>query len=503
MSVATPRKTPAGAPPAPDAARTLALARDVLATEANAISALAARLGAPFVAAVARCSAARAGSSSRASASPGHIARKLAATLASTGTPAFFLHPAEASHGDLGMVAPGDVVIMLSNSGETDELVLLTPHFKRQGAKLIALTGNEHSSLAQAADVHLDAAVDVEACPLGLAPTASTTAALALGDALALALLDARGFSIEDFARSHPGGALGRRLLTHVRDVMQSGAALPVVGSDATLGEAVVEMSGKGMGMTAVVDAGGRVEGIFTDGDLRRCLGRVHDLRRCEGRDGDDPLAARDRPRPARDRLRRADGDAAEGHRSCSSPTSAASWSVRCTCTTCSARGSSDDRRRGRRPRAAHARHPPRHLRRRRRADRRPHLRRRPRARVQGLFGAGRAGAQDAGARGHSRRLDHRQQGARRHAPRPAARRASRRTGRRGQGDALGPAARASSGCPPPPARTSATTCPTSRCSTPARSRWPCRTRAPRCARARTTSPAATAARAPCASCAS
>jgi len=282
MSVAATRKTPTAAAPAPgkppDAARALALARDVLATEANAISALADRLGEPFVAAVAlvlhcegRVVVSGIGKS-------GHIARKLAATLASTGTPAFFVHPAEASHGDLGMIAPGDVVIMLSNSGETDELMLLTPHLKRQGARLIALTGNEQSSLAQAADVHLDAAVDVEACPLGLAPTASTTAALALGDALALALLDARGFSIEDFARSHPGGALGRRLLTHVRDVMHSGAALPIVGTGASLGEAVVEMSGKGMGMTAVVDAEGRVEGIFTDGDLRRCLGRVHDI---------------------------------------------------------------------------------------------------------------------------------------------------------------------------------------------------------------------------------
>jgi arabinose-5-phosphate isomerase len=176
------------------------------------------------------------------------------------------------------MIAPGDVVIMLSNSGETDELVLLTPHLKRQGAKLVALTGSERSSLAQAADVHLDAAVDVEACPLGLAPTASTTAALALGDALALAVLDARGFSIEDFARSHPGGALGRRLLTHVRDVMRTGALVPFVGSDASLGQAVVEMSGKGMGMTAIVDPDGRVEGIFTDGDLRRCLDRIRDM---------------------------------------------------------------------------------------------------------------------------------------------------------------------------------------------------------------------------------
>jgi arabinose-5-phosphate isomerase len=282
MSVAATSKTPASRAnvpaTAPDAARTLALARGVLATEADAIVALAGRLGDPFVAAVAlmlRCEGRVVVSGIGKS---GHVARKLAATLASTGTPAFFLHPAEAGHGDLGMVAPGDVVIMLSNSGETDELVLLTPHLKRQGAQLIALTGNERSSLAQAADVHLDAAVDVEACPLGLAPTASTTAALALGDALALALLDARGFSIEDFARSHPGGALGRRLLTHVRDVMRSGGELPTVDVEASLGEAVVEMSGKGMGMTAVVDAGGRVEGIFTDGDLRRCLDRIGDL---------------------------------------------------------------------------------------------------------------------------------------------------------------------------------------------------------------------------------
>jgi arabinose-5-phosphate isomerase len=209
----------------------------------------------------------------------GHVARKLAATLASTGTPAFFVHPAEAGHGDLGMITADDVVLMLSNSGETDELMLLAPHLKRQGAKLIALTGNEKSSLAQSADVHLDVAVDAEACPLGLAPTASTTAALALGDALALALLDARGFSVEDFARSHPGGALGRRLLTRVADVMRTGDALPRVPHTATLAQAIVEMSGKGMGMTAVVDEGERIAGIFTDGDLRRSLGRIDDPR--------------------------------------------------------------------------------------------------------------------------------------------------------------------------------------------------------------------------------
>jgi len=269
---------PAAQRAAVEPAHVLSLARDVLATEANAIVRLAARLGADFVAAVelilncnGRVVVSGIGKS-------GHIARKLAATLASTGTPAFFVHPAEASHGDLGMITAADVVVMLSNSGESDELLLLTPHLKRQGAKIVALTGNDQSSLAQAADVHLDAAVDAEAGPLGLAPTASTTATLALGDALALVLLDARGFSVEDFARSHPGGPIGRRLLTRVRDVMVSGSALPIVAIDATLAEAVVTMSGKGMGMTAVADADGRVAGIFTDGDLRRCLDRVRDL---------------------------------------------------------------------------------------------------------------------------------------------------------------------------------------------------------------------------------
>ena len=209
----------------------------------------------------------------------GLVGRKLASTLASTGTPAFFVHPAEASHGDLGMITADDVVLMLSNSGETDELVLLVPHIKRQGARIVAITGNEQSSLAQNAHVHLDAAVDTEACPLGLAPTASTTAALALGDALALAVLDARGFSADDFARSHPGGALGRRLLVKVADVMRVGADLPIVRDDATLAAAVVEMTGKGMGMTAVVDAGGRALGIFTDGDLRRAIDRIEHAR--------------------------------------------------------------------------------------------------------------------------------------------------------------------------------------------------------------------------------
>jgi arabinose-5-phosphate isomerase len=261
-----------------DATKALALARQVLATEAAAITALTSRVGSAFVDAVALVLRCRGRVVVSGIGKSGHVARKLAATLASTGTPAFFVHPAEASHGDLGMITPDDVVVMLSNSGETDELTLLTPHLKRQGAALIAITGNERSSLAQSADVHLDAAVDAEACPLGLAPTASTTAMLALGDALALALLDARGFEVEDFARSHPGGALGRRLLTRVSDVMRTGRDLPLVDRNATLGEAIVVMSGKGMGMTIVAGEDGAVAGIFTDGDLRRCLPRVRDI---------------------------------------------------------------------------------------------------------------------------------------------------------------------------------------------------------------------------------
>jgi len=268
-----------------DPTRALDLARQVMTTEARAIAALAARLSTPFVDAVELILHCRGRVVVSGIGKSGHVARKLAATLASTGTPAFFVHPAEAGHGDLGMITPDDVVVMLSNSGETDELTLLTPHLKRQGAKIVALTGNEQSSLAQAADVHLDAAVDAEACPLGLAPTASTTAALALGDALALALLDARGFSTEDFARAHPGGALGRRLLTRVSDVMRTGRDLPTVPVTATLAQAIVEMSGKGMGMTAVVGSDARVAGIFTDGDLRRCLPHMGDI-------GTAPIAA-------------------------------------------------------------------------------------------------------------------------------------------------------------------------------------------------------------------
>ena len=208
----------------------------------------------------------------------GHIARKVASTFASTGTPAYFVHPAEASHGDLGMIQPEDIFIGISHSGESEELLRIIPLIKRQGAKLIAITGKQGSTLAREADIHLDAGVAQEACPLNLAPTASTTAALALGDALAVALLDARGFSADDFARSHPGGTLGRRLLTHVADVMRRGADVPSVSNTASLREAVHEMSRGRLGMTAVVDGAGRIVGIFTDGDLRRALDKVADF---------------------------------------------------------------------------------------------------------------------------------------------------------------------------------------------------------------------------------
>jgi arabinose-5-phosphate isomerase len=277
-------QTPPGRAPV-DAARAMEVARSVLDIEARAISALSQRLTPAFVDAVTRIRDCLGRVVVSGIGKSGHVARKLAATLASTGTPAFFVHAAEASHGDLGMITPDDIVIMLSNSGETDELVMLAPHVRRQGAAMIAMTGNAKSSLAQAADVHLDAAVDAEACPLGLAPTASTTAMQALGDALALALLDARGFSADDFARSHPGGALGRRLLTTVRDVMRSDDAIPRVSLESTLAHAVVEMSSKAMGMTAIVDAQGRAAGVFTDGDLRRAIERGTDFRSTYVRD--------------------------------------------------------------------------------------------------------------------------------------------------------------------------------------------------------------------------
>jgi arabinose-5-phosphate isomerase len=215
----------------------------------------------------------------------GHIGRKIAATLASTGTPALFVHPAEASHGDLGMVTPSDVVLAISNSGESDELDAIVPPLKRLGVTLVAMTGRADSSLARHADITLSSAVDQEACPLNLAPTASTTAQLALGDALAVALLDARGFKQEDFARSHPGGALGRKLLMHVRDLMRRGDDVPVVGPDTLFVEVMREMTRKGLGATAVADAERRVLGIFTDGDLRRLVEKGEDLRALTARE--------------------------------------------------------------------------------------------------------------------------------------------------------------------------------------------------------------------------
>ncbi len=257
----------------------LELGRRTLSIEADAVRALTDRLGPPFLYAVDACLNCTGRVVVSGMGKSGHIGRKIAATLASTGTPAFFMHPAEASHGDLGMITAQDVVLALSNSGESPELVSILPLIKRKGARLIAMTGNPQSTLAREADIHLDAGVAQEACPHNLAPTASTTAALALGDALAVATLFARGFTAEDFARTHPGGSLGRRLLVHVRDLMHTGQALPVVHETASLKEALLEMTRKGLGMTAVVDGEGRLVGIFTDGDLRRLLDRDVDVR--------------------------------------------------------------------------------------------------------------------------------------------------------------------------------------------------------------------------------
>ena len=257
----------------------LALAREVLEIEAKAITDLIARLDQRFVEAVQLILASRGRVVVSGIGKSGHIARKISSTLASTGTPAFFVHPAEASHGDLGMVAREDVFIALSNSGESEELLAIIPLLKRQGAKLIAMTGNAKSTLAREADVHLYAGAEKEACPLNLAPTASTTAALALGDALALALMQEKGFTRDEFAASHPGGALGRRLLTHVRDVMRTGENAPRVKDGVTAMQGMLEMSRGRMGMTAVLDDAGRVCGIFTDGDLRRALEKGVDLR--------------------------------------------------------------------------------------------------------------------------------------------------------------------------------------------------------------------------------
>ncbi len=267
------------AKPSFDAPRALQLARQTLDIEARALIELKARQGKSFVAAV----AAMLGCAGRVivmgMGKSGHVGRKIAATLASTGTPAFFVHPGEASHGDLGMVTAADIVLAISNSGESDELTAIIPSIKRLGATLIAMTGHAASSLAEHADVVLCSAVDQEACPMNLTPTASTTAQMALGDALAMALLDARGFHEEDFARSHPGGSLGRRLLIHVRDLMRSGDALPCVGPDASFDEMLRQMTGKGLGFTAIATPDGQVRGIFTDGDLRRLIERGADLR--------------------------------------------------------------------------------------------------------------------------------------------------------------------------------------------------------------------------------
>lgn len=249
-----------------------------LSIEAAALVALSARVDAPFAAACRTLFGCSGRVVVTGMGKSGHVAGKIAATLASTGTPAFFLHPAEANHGDLGMITATDVVLALSYSGETAEVLGIVPYLRRLGIPLVAMTGNRESSLARLASVHLDVAVDAEACPLNLAPTASTTATLALGDALAVALLAMRGFTEEDFARSHPGGSLGRRLLTRVADVMHDGDRVPRVSSKTTVREALVEMTAKGLGMTTVVDESGRLQGIFTDGDLRRALDRRIDV---------------------------------------------------------------------------------------------------------------------------------------------------------------------------------------------------------------------------------
>ena len=270
--------TPA-APPPFDADQALRLARETFDIEAAALTALSARVDTLFAQAVQLVLQTRGRVVVMGMGKSGHVGRKIAATLASTGTPAFFVHPGEASHGDLGMVTPGDVVLALSNSGEVGEVTAILPVIKRLGVPLIAMTGGLQSTLARHADIVLDCSVEREACPHNLAPTTSTTAQIAMGDALAVALLDARGFRPEDFARSHPGGALGRKLLTHVSDVMRSGAEVPRVAPDVSFSTLMREMSAKGLGASAIVDAGGKVLGIFTDGDLRRRIEAGADLR--------------------------------------------------------------------------------------------------------------------------------------------------------------------------------------------------------------------------------
>lgn len=266
-------------PPVSPAQRAIALAHETLDIEAAAVLGLKSRVGAAFAQAVALVLTVQGRVVVMGMGKSGHVGRKIAATLASTGTPALFVHPAEASHGDLGMITASDLVLAISNSGESQEMAAILPVLKRLGAPVVAMTGNAQSTMARHADLWLDSAVDKEACPLNLAPTASTTAQLALGDALAVALLDARGFRAEDFARSHPGGALGRKLLTHVSDVMRSGDAVPRVAPDASFSDLMREMSAKGLGATAIVDGDDRVLGVFTDGDLRRLVEQGVDLR--------------------------------------------------------------------------------------------------------------------------------------------------------------------------------------------------------------------------------
>jgi arabinose-5-phosphate isomerase len=256
----------------------LECAREVLRTEAEAIEALASRLNGAFSQAIDMILACKGRLVITGMGKSGHVARKIAATLASTGTPAFFVHPAEAVHGDLGMIMRDDVLLALSNSGESDEVLAMWPALKRKGVRTIAMTGRDTSTMARLADIHLDAHVDREACPLGLAPTTSTTAQMALGDALAVTLMSDRSFREEDFAMSHPAGSLGRRLLVRVADIMHQGDELPCVRDDASLKDALLEISKKGLGLTAVVDKQGMLVGVFTDGDLRRTLDRTQDL---------------------------------------------------------------------------------------------------------------------------------------------------------------------------------------------------------------------------------
>lgn len=260
------------APIADPAFDVAASGRRVFEIETQALAAVAARIDGDFTAACRLILASAGRVVCTGMGKSGHIARKIAATLASTGTPAFYVHPGEAAHGDLGMITDADIVLALSYSGESDEVLTVLPVLKRQGNRFIAMTGRADSTMARESDIHLDVSVPAEACPLALAPTSSTTAALAMGDALAVALLEARGFTADDFARSHPAGALGRRLLLHIADVMHAGDGIPRVGPDASVSEALVEMSRKRLGMTAVVDADSRLLGLYTDGDLRRTL---------------------------------------------------------------------------------------------------------------------------------------------------------------------------------------------------------------------------------------